>query len=117
MGNTNLPQAGAANMPNSRDTLSGDAQLTDAERWERDHGTKSRGTGLPPNGLKTASTPDQQRADADATATPDGTADTSHKADELAPDDPYNGRSAADGRDPPVQRSHIHTGHSPSDAT
>ena len=121
MGNTNLPQAGAANMPNSRDTLSGEEQLTDAERWERDHGAKSRGGGFTPNRSTTASTPHEQRADTDTdtdtTATPDSTADTSHKADELAPDDPYNPRNTTGAGDPPAQRSHIHTGHSPSDAT
>jgi hypothetical protein len=36
MGNTNLPQFGAADTRNGRDTLSGDEQLTDAERKRKD---------------------------------------------------------------------------------
>ncbi|EIL93216.1 MULTISPECIES: hypothetical protein [Rhodanobacter] len=38
MGNTNLPQAGAADTDNSRDTRSGNAQLTDRQRKEGDTG-------------------------------------------------------------------------------
>lgn len=38
MGNTNLPQAGAADTGNSRDTLGGADQLTERQRREGDNG-------------------------------------------------------------------------------
>jgi hypothetical protein len=52
MGNTNLPQAGAANTSNSRDTRSGSEQLTDEQRKradERDPADAGPAPGRPKN--------------------------------------------------------------------
>ncbi len=119
MGNTNIPQAGAADTQNSRDTLSGDEQLTDAEKWERDHAGKSRGVGPAPSRPKNAQAriPGQQLDAADAAVTPADPADRSHAGDELAADDPHNPRNTTGAGNPAPLRSHVHTGHSASDAT
>lgn len=52
MGNTNLPQFGAADTRNGRDTLSGDEQLTDEQRRrrsERDPADAGPAPGRPKN--------------------------------------------------------------------
>ncbi|MGB3749737.1 MAG: hypothetical protein WA961_16255 [Rhodanobacter sp.] len=62
MGNTNLPQFGAADTRNSRDTLSGEEQLTDEERKrEREPGDAGPAPGRPKNAP--ARVPGQQRGD------------------------------------------------------
>ena len=64
MGNTNLPQFGAADTSNGRDTLSGDEQLTDEERKhgdERSPGDAGPAPGRPKNAP--ARVPGQQRED------------------------------------------------------
>ena len=45
MGNTNLPQAGAADTGNSRDTLGGADQLTERQRKEGDDRSSRPRTG------------------------------------------------------------------------
>src|SRR3546814_13152208 len=55
MGNTNLPQFGAADTRNGRDTLSGDEQLTDEQRRrrsERDPADAGPAPGRPKNAPK-----------------------------------------------------------------
>lgn len=52
MGNTNLPQSGAADTENSRDTLSGDDQLTEQERSQA--ATKKGDVGPSPGRPKNA---------------------------------------------------------------
>lgn len=62
MGNTNLPQFGAADTRNSRDTLSGEEQLTDEERKrerEPEPGDAGPAPGRPKNAP--ARVPGQQR--------------------------------------------------------
>jgi hypothetical protein len=64
MGNTNLPQFGAADTRNGRDTLSGDEQLTDEERErkeERGPADAGPAPGRPKNAP--ARVPGQQRED------------------------------------------------------
>jgi hypothetical protein len=52
MGDTNLPQAGAAGTANGRDTLSGKDQLTDQERKKRQR--DGQGIGPSPSRPKNA---------------------------------------------------------------
>lgn len=115
MGNTNIPQAGATNLENGRDTRSGDAQLTDAQRRER------AGTDQPKHAPPAPSRPknappripgqnvegDSPRHDREAPPAEDP---------QLAPDDPYNPRNTTGAGDPP-SRSHIPSGYSAPDAT
>jgi hypothetical protein len=105
MGNTNLPQAGAADTGNSRDTLSGESQLTDEEKAQADRHDKST-TGPSPSRPKDAPAriPGQQR-DTDT-----GDADS---ADDEA--DQKGGH--ADNDDSTAFGGHANTGHSPSGAT
>jgi hypothetical protein len=67
MGNTNLPQFGAADTRNGRDTLSGDEQLTEEERRRKgghEPGDAGPAPGRPKNAP--ARVPGQQREDGKA---------------------------------------------------
>jgi hypothetical protein len=54
MGNTNLPQFGAANAKNSRDSEPGDQQLTDKQKKAKktDHDSPEKIAPSPSNGTK-----------------------------------------------------------------
>jgi hypothetical protein len=114
MGNTNIPQAGAENLDNGRDTLSGDAQSADTQRKERDAGkprqappAPSRPKNAPPRIPGQNVEPDPSRQGDDASPAEDP---------QLPPDDPYNPRNTTGAGDPP-SRSHIPSGYSAPDAT
>jgi hypothetical protein len=110
MGNTNIPQAGAENVENGRDTRSGDAQLSDDEKRQRDANDKPTPAGPAPSRPKNA--PERipgQNIDVDPNAPP-------AENPQLAPDDPYNPRNTTGAGDPP-SRSHVPSGYSAPDAT
>jgi hypothetical protein len=98
MGNTNLPQFGAAGIDNSRDTLSGTEQLTDQQRKQQP--SAAGGTEPPPDSVPS---PGQSR-------------DTAHRRGADRTDEPAPGTAPATG-DPRAYVGHQNTGHSPSDAT
>lgn len=93
MGNTNLPQFGAADTRNSRDTLTGDEQLTDQQKEQRQKRKGDADAGPSPSRPKNAPAriPGQSR-------------ETDKNED----------REAAD---PSAYEGHANTGHSPSGAT
>jgi hypothetical protein len=97
MGNTNLPQFGAAGIDNSRDTLSGTEQLTDQQRRQ----SPSAGGTEPP---------------ADAVPAPGQSRDTAHRWGVGREGEPAPGTAPA-ADDPRAYVGHHNTGHSPSDAT
>ncbi len=134
MGNTNLPQAGAANLENGRDTLSGVNQLTDAQQREvrqseaqrHDDGHDANSEGIGPSPSRPKNAPprvpgqdiDAPREDRDDQQSNEATKQALDEAREgLAPDDPYNPLNTTGAGDPPLPRSHVPSGHSPSDAT
>ncbi|MEO7072650.1 MAG: hypothetical protein ABI300_06640 [Rhodanobacter sp.] len=114
MGNTNLPQAGAQNLENSRDTLSGQAQLSDAERRQRD-AEEPAPVGPTPSRPKNAPEriPGQNVRDPSEEPDPDA---APVDDPQLPPDDPYNPRNTTGAGDPP-SRSHVPSGYSAPDAT
>jgi hypothetical protein len=57
MGNTNIPQFGAADTENSRDTRAGKDQLTDKQKKHEDEARKKRGVGPAPG--RPASAPER----------------------------------------------------------
>lgn len=115
MGNTNLPQFGAADVKNSRDTLSGEQQLTDDQR-------KAAGVGPSPSRPKNAPEriPGQQRDPDDADDAEGGTNDREKRDGDTDVE-----RSGEAGRPKDLTGSepiaafggHANTGHSPSGAT
>lgn len=127
MGNTNIPQGGAADTRNSRDTLTGQEQLTDEQRRQRegqedagqkDAGQKNAGVGPSPSRPKNAPEriPGQSRDPADDDAQDDGEPRRRGNAEEPAEDDPYNPRNTTGAGDPKFE-GHANTGHSPPGAT
>jgi hypothetical protein len=98
MGNTNLPQFGAAGADNSRDTLSGSEQLTDQQRKQQR--SAAGGTEPPP----------------DAVPAPGQSRDTAHQRGVDPEGEPEPGTAPATD-DPRAYLGHHNTGHSPSDAT
>ena len=106
MGNTNIPQFGAAGTENSRDTLSGTDQLTDEQRKQSPRAAGS--TEPPPDVVPSA---------------PGQTRDTAHKKEvgQTGEDDDEQPDKAPDmvptTNDKCVYEGHQNTGHSPSDAT
>jgi hypothetical protein len=117
MGNTNIPQGGAADTRNSRDTLTGQEQLTDEQRRQR-AGQKDAGVGPSPSRPKNAPEriPGQSRDPADDGAQDDGEPGRRGNAEEPAEDDPYNPRNTTGAGDPKFE-GHANTGHSPPGAT
>lgn len=106
MGNTNIPQFGAAGTDNSRDTLTGTDQLTDEQR--KQSGQPAGSTVPPPDTVPPA--PGQSR-------------DTPHQEDlEPTGEDEDERRNQGPDITPPAKKSspyegHHNTGHSPSGAT
>jgi hypothetical protein len=98
MGNTNLPQFGAAGTDNSRDTLSGTGQLTDQQR---EKSASNAGRTCPP---------------ADAVPAPGQSRDTARKRP-LGPEGEPEPGTAPASDDLRAYVGHHDTGHSPSDAT
>lgn len=111
MGNTNLPQFGAAGTENSRDTLSGEDQLTDQQR-KKDR-QDEQGIGPSPSRPKNAPPriPGQLRDPKETDREKRDRNDNVEQPDESDPDNPGN------INDPAALGGHADTGHSPSDAT
>jgi hypothetical protein len=111
MGNTNLPQAGAAGTANGRDTLSGEDQLTDQERKERQQ--DDQGIGPSPSRPKNAPPriPGQLRDPGKTRKEKPDQNDRVERPARRGADDPEN------SADPAAFGGHANTGHSPSDAT
>lgn len=121
MGNTNIPQDGAADARNSRDTLTGDEQLTDQQKQQRPARKGGADAGPSPSRPKDAPAriPGQSREtadDADREAG-DRKRDGSGNADQLDESDPYNPRNTTGAGDPAAYEGHANTGHSPPGAT
>lgn len=123
MGNTNIPQSGAIGTRNSRDTLTGDDQLTEEQKKER-HDAQKYGVGPSPG--RPANAPERipgQQRDPDDAEDVEGVAEDDEKRDRdsdverPAEDDPYNPRNTTGAGDPEALGGHANTGHSPSDAT
>ena len=98
MGNTNLPQFGAAGTDNSRDTLSGTEQLTDRQR--KQSRSAAGGTEPPP----------------DSVPAPGRSRDAAHQRGVDRKGEPEPGTAPAID-DPRAYVGHHNTGHPPSDAT
>jgi len=98
MGNTNLPQFGAAATDNSRDTLPGTEQLTDQQR--RQASSADGGTEPPP----------------DSVPAPGPSRDATSQRGVDRNGEPAPGTAPATD-DPRAYVGHQDTGHSPSDAT
>ena len=122
MGNTNIPQFGAIGTINSRDTLTGDDQLTEEQKKEREDAQKHA---VGPSPGRPANAPERipgQQRDPDDAEDVEGVAEDEER--ERAPDverptddDPYNPRNTTGAGDPEALGGHANTGHSPSDAT
>jgi hypothetical protein len=115
MGNTNLPQFGAAGVKNSRDTLSGEQQLTQDER-------KAAGIGPSPSRPKNAPEriPGQQRDPDDADDVEGGADDREkrdHDNDVERPDETGQPEDVTGSEPVAAFGGHANTGHSPSGAT
>ena len=117
MGNTNIPQGGAAGTRNSRDTLTGQDQLTDEQKQQR-AGQKDGGVGPAPSRPKNAPEriPGQSRDPADDDAQDNGKPGRRGSVEEPAEDDPYHPRNTTGAGDPALA-GHANTGLSPPDAT
>lgn len=119
MGNTNIPQFGAADTDNSRDTLTGEHQLTD-EQLKQQAAHKQGDIGPAPSRPKNAPAriPGQLRDPAESDDVEDGhddqqrrdgDTDVEHRGDTGHPEQVSEDAAALDG--------HANTGHSPADAT
>jgi hypothetical protein len=119
MGNTNIPQGGAADTRNSRDTLTGEEQLTDEQKQQRTAQKDDAGVGPSPSRPKNAPEriPGQSREPANEDAQDDSGAERRGNPEEPAEDDPYNPRNTTGAGDPEAIEGHANTGHSPSGAT
>jgi hypothetical protein len=120
MGNTNIPQGGAADTRNSRDTLTGADQLTDEQKRQRSAQKDDGNVGPSPSRPKDAPPriPGQSR-ETEHDAEPAGATkhDREGDADQLDESDPYNPRNTTGAGDPEAYEGHVNTGHSPPDAT
>lgn len=122
MGNTNLPQAGAAHTKNSRDTLSGGNQLTDQEKSQKNE-QEDVGVGPAPSRPKNAPAriPGQLR-DPENEDNVDGTDSEQRDRNEsveqpVQSDDPRTPETPIGAGKPPPLGGHGNTGHSQSKAT
>ncbi len=113
MGNTNLPQFGAADIANSRDTLDGDQQLTTAQKKERDKQAEGGLSSLLPDTVSNESRRVIDHADhgenviEKPSPKADGNASANTKTANLQPTE----------ADREALAGHVDTGHSPKDAT
>jgi hypothetical protein len=120
MGNTNIPQGGAAGARNSRDTLTGADQLTDEQKRQRSAHKDDGSVGPSPSRPKDAPAriPGQSREpEHDAAHTGATKRNRGGDADQLDESDPYNPRNTTGAGDPEAYEGHANTGHSPPDAT
>ncbi|WP_426702608.1 hypothetical protein ACPPVV_06295 [Rhodanobacter sp. Col0626] len=122
MGNTNIPQFGAANTKNSRDTRSGSDQLTDEQKKQRDDARRQGDAGPAPGRPANAPEriPGQQRNPHDAEDVEGVTEDEEeHDRDVERPakNDLRSPGDAADVAGSAAISGHADTGHSSSDAT
>lgn len=121
MGNTNLPQFGAAGTENSRDARSGRDQLTDEQKKQRDDVQQEHGVGPAPG--RPANAPDripgQQRDADDVEGVPEDGRESDRDRDVEQPseNDLRTPGDAADIAGSAAINGHVDTGHSPSDAT
>ncbi|MFC5437882.1 hypothetical protein ACFPME_15075 [Rhodanobacter umsongensis] len=121
MGNTNIPQDGAADTRNSRDTLTSENQLTDEQRRQRSAQKGGAGVGPSPSRPKDAPAriPGQSRgpaSDADR-ARGDSKRDRRDNAGEPAEGEPDSPRSTNGAGDSAAYEGHANTGHSPPGAS
>lgn len=114
MGNTNLPQSGAADTHNSRDTLSGPAQLAE----DRKH----RGIGPAPG--RPADAPERipgQLREPDAGSDVEGVTEDEQRRDREADVERPLDDDARDAGGSDIETTavigHANSGHSPADAT
>ena len=128
MGNTNLPQSGAAGTENSRDTLAGADQLAhppypiDKDHRPGAHGDENGGVGPSPSRPKDAPAriPGQLRDPHDGghdAGTSGDESDVQQNGAMRATQDSYTPRNTGDREDPRRSGGHAQTGHSPPDAT
>lgn len=113
MGNTNLPQFGAADTANSRDTLDGDQQLTADQKEQRDKQAEGGLSSLLPDSVANESRRVVEHADHGKDVIekpfPEVSDEASAKSTMAALQPTEADREALAG--------HVDTGHSPSDAT
>lgn len=119
MGNTNIPQFGAADTDNSRDTLTGEHQLTDEQQKQR-AARKQGGIGPAPSRPKNAPEriPGQLRDPAEGDGVEGGQDDPERRegdADVERPGDADDPEHLSE--DLAALEGHTDTGHSSSDAT
>lgn len=118
MGNTNIPQFGAVDTANSRDTLQGDQQLTPEQKKQRDAEARGGLSSLLPDSVANESQRVVDHADhgkkvigipaaKNGATVSGGVIAKEHVAPDIQPD-------AADRA---ALAGHVGTGHSPSDAT
>ena len=125
MGNTNLPQFGAANTENSRDTRSGNDQLTDKQKKKSARQAQSQG-GVEPAPGRPGNAPERvpgqlldpaDHDDAKEVVAPTGE-DEHKKRDQHPDDDPYDPRNTTGAGDPEARgQGHQNSGNSAADAT
>ncbi len=121
MGNTNIPQVGAADTDNSRDTLTGEHQLTE-ERQKQRAAHKQGGIGPAPGRPENAPEriPGQARDPAEADDV-EGGGDDQRRRDGDADADVERPGNTSDqehvSEDAAALAGHANTGHSPADAT
>lgn len=121
MGNTNLPQFGAAGTRNSRDTRSGTDQLTDEQKTQRDDADPEHGVGPAPGrpGNAPERIPGQQRdvENVEDASEDEERRDRDRDVERSAEKDLRSPGDAADVAGSAAINGHVDTGHSPSDAT
>lgn len=117
MGNTNIPQFGAADTDNSRDTLTGEHQLTD-EQQKQQAAHKQGGIGPAPGRPKDAPEriPGQLRDPAEADDV-EGGDEQERRGGDSDVERPGNTDDPEHISDTAALAGHANTGHSPSDAT
>lgn len=118
MGNTNIPQFGAADADNSRDTLTGAHQLTDEQQQHAAH--KQGGIGPAPGRPKNAPEriPGQLRDPAEADDVEGGGDEQQRRDGDTDVERPGNADDPEHvSVDTAALAGHANTGHSPSDAT
>jgi hypothetical protein len=103
MGNTNIPQFGAADADNSRDTLTGDRQLTAKQKQELDKQLSGGLEALLPDSVANESTSLVEHAD--------------HGRNIIGKRSSDEGEALPTEHDLEVLAGHVGTGHSPSGAT
>lgn len=113
MGNTNLPQFGAADMANSRDTLEGAQQLTPEQIKQRDDQAKGGLNALLPDSVANES----QRAVVHVNHGKNRIGGVSGEDDPSASGHDVSPDRAPTEADYIALAGHVGTGHSPSDAT